>query len=75
MTKPTDANPTDWQGPFNLGLCRAAHTEYRAQLAAHKKRGRRPSTFRYTVPAWQADAIDAMARNDEEAAKAAKLFR
>ena len=66
---------TDWQGSFNAGLIRKAQMEWRIQRSAHLKRRRSIRTFRYVVPQWQSDAIEAMARNDEEAAKAAVLYR
>ena len=65
----------DWLGPMNDWLCAWALKEYDAQIAAHIKRGRRKTTFRYTVPEFQADIIDAMNDGDEERAKAIKLSR
>jgi hypothetical protein len=66
---------TDWQGSFNSRLCKLAFREYKEQKAKHMQRGRSIRTFQYVVPQWQADAIDAMARNDEESAKANIMYR
>ena len=66
---------TKWQAAFNRRLCSLAFTEYQQQKAAHLKKRRSIRTLRYVVPQWQADAIEAMAENDEEKAKAVVLFR
>jgi hypothetical protein len=66
---------TDWQSGFGRMLERAAFREYESQVAAHLRRGRKRSTFRYSVPEWQQSAVDAMGRNDEEAAKASAMAR
>lgn len=65
----------DWQAAFSKRLERVALDEYRMQRAAHLKAGRRKSTFRYNPPDWQRDAVAALGRNDEEAAKAALMYR
>jgi len=64
---------SNWHGPMNTWLCERAIREYESQLAAHIKARRARSTFRYSVPDWQEDIIDAMNRGDEETAKAIKL--
>lgn len=68
-------NPRDWWGPGQRWLEQEALKEYRAQLAAHRKRGRAKSSFRYTPPDWHRDAVDALGKNDEERFKAIKLAR
>lgn len=69
------SNPREWWGPGQRWLEQEALKEYRVQLAAHQKRGRAKSTFRYTLPDWHRDAVDALGRNDEERFKAIKLDR
>lgn len=64
---------TEWWTPGNRWLEKRALAEYRVQLASHVKRGRKPSTFRYTPPDWHRDAMVALGRNDEETFKAIKL--
>ena len=65
----------EWLGAMNDWLCAWAVKEYEVQFAAHRKRGRRRTTFRYAVPQFQTDVIDAMNAGDEERAKALKLSR
>jgi len=71
-TKTTDYN---WLGPMNDWLCAWALKEYETQITSHLKRGRRKTTFRYAVPEFQSDIIDAMNDGDEERAKALKMSR
>ncbi len=65
----------DWQTPFQTRLARLALATYRGQVSAHLRSGRVRSTFRYCPPQWHRDAVAAMGLNDEEAAKAAVLYR
>jgi hypothetical protein len=50
-------------------LERLSFAEYKAQLAAHVRRGRKESTFRYSPPGWHRDAVSAIGRRDEETYK------
>ncbi len=67
-------NPgTNWWGPGNEWVQKEAQKEYQVQLRAHTKRGRKKSTFRYTPPQWQQEAMEALGDNDEERFKAIKM--
>ncbi len=63
----------EWQIPMRDWLQRWALDEAEIQRLAHIKRRRSPKTFRYVVPDFQADMIDALNKGDEERAKALKL--
>ncbi len=65
----------NWLGPMNDWLGHWAMGEYEKQHAAHVKAGRKAKTFRFVVPEFQSDLIDAMNAGDEERAKALKLSR
>jgi len=60
---------SDWWSLAAARLERLALEEYRRQRAAWVKSGRSPKSFRYTVPDWQRDVIDALGRNDENDVK------
>ena len=68
-----EAINTDWHAPFKARLERLANKAYKDQLRAWEKSGRKKSTFRYAPPEWQIAAIDALDKNDENAAKYALL--
>jgi len=64
-----------WWGPGQRWVEQEAAKEYAAQLQAHIKRGRSKNTFRYVVPDWQRELVDALGANDEETFKFLKLQR
>lgn len=63
----------EWQIPMRDWLQGWVWYEAQAQRARHAKRRRSPKAFRYVVPDFQADMIDALNKGDEERAKALKL--
>ncbi len=60
---------SDWWSLAAARLERLAVEEYRRQRAAWVNTGRSPKSFRYAVPDWQRDVIDALGRNDENDVK------
>jgi hypothetical protein len=64
----------DWHTSAKAWLERESFREYQDQLRAWIKSGRRKSTFRYSPPDWQRDAIAFLGANDEEGFKALKLY-
>ena len=63
----------DWWSAVQARACALGLQEYQRQRAAWLKSGRSARTFRYTVPDWQRDVVEALGRCDEAAAKAAVL--
>ena len=59
----TETSRLDWQTPFKAMLERRAHADYMASGRTLKERAR------WIPPEWLRDAIDALNRNDENAAK------
>jgi len=64
-----------WWSAAQARLCKMALEEYKQQRAAWVKAGRSPNTFRYSVPEWQQEIVDALGRNDENDTKGLLIRR
>lgn len=64
----------NWHTSAKAYLDRLCSAEYAHQRAAHLKRGKRASTFRYAPSEYVRELIDCLDRNDEETFKARKML-
>ena len=65
---------TEWHTAAKAYLQRLGVAEYQAAMRAHKKAGRRPSTYRHTPSAYMCDLINCLDTDDEERFKAIKML-
>lgn len=66
---------TNWKPAAKRYLERLGFAEYKAQLTAHRKRGRKQTTMRYTPSAYHEDLIKFLNDDNEEGFKATKTFQ
>jgi hypothetical protein len=63
----------EWQSAAQAYLARLALAEMRAGRIAHRKSGRKESTYRHNPSQYHRDLVALLGRNDEEGFKALKL--
>ena len=63
-----------WQAAAQAYLARLGAAEYSAAIAAHRKAGRKPSTYRHNPSDYQRELCQLLGRNDENAFKARKML-
>jgi hypothetical protein len=64
-----------WQSSAQEYLQRLASAEYEAGVAAHKKKGRKPNTYRHDPSQYHRDLVDLLSKDDEHGFKALKALQ
>lgn len=66
---------SSWWSGAQAYLARLGLAEYRAGIAEHGRRGRKPATYRHSPSAYHRALVELLGKNNEEGFKALKALQ